>query len=91
MRKKSGEIKVNKPDFAILPLKEYYKGLPAATRKIVASPKDEFLDDIAALTGRTRETARTWCLGQVTPPPHVREKLAKHFRTSPETLFPDAV
>ena len=89
MNKKNGEIKVNNPDISKLPLTGYYQTLPNATRKVIVAPKDEFLDEIAKVTGRTRDTVRTWCLGQTTPPPHVREKIARHFKTTPEILFPE--
>lgn len=89
MSKKTKKSKAVNPDFENLPLTEYYKRLPTATRKVVVAPKDELLDEIAELTGRTRETVRTWCLGTITPAPHVKEKIANYFNTTPETLFPE--
>lgn len=89
MRKNAGEIKVKNPDISNLPLTGYYQTLPNATRRIIVAPKDEFLDEIAKVTGRTRETVRRWCLGEITPPAHVRERIAKHFKTTPESLFPE--
>jgi hypothetical protein len=91
MDKKTEKIKINNSDFKNLPLTEYYAKLPNATRVIAAKPKDELLEAISELTGRTPETVRTWCLGQNTPPFHVQEKIAKHLNSSPEILFPDAV
>ncbi len=91
MNKKNEEIKVCKPDFTKLPLTGYYKSLPNATRVIVSKPKDDFLNSIARLTGRTPETVRSWCLGKKTPPPHIRVKIAKYIGTPIETLFPKAI
>ena len=50
--------------------------------------KDELLEEIAEISGRLPSTVRTWCLGQNTPPPYIQEKIAQHFGTSPEILFP---
>lgn len=88
MSKKNEEIKVGKPDFVNLPLTEYYDNLPTATRKVINAPKDELLAEIARLTGRTPETVRTWCLGTKRPARHVQEKIARHFNSKPEVLFP---
>lgn len=90
MDKKNIKTKLTNSDFKNLPLAEYYANLPTATRVVTKAPKDDLLDEIAAVTGRTRETARTWCLGQITPARHVQKKLAKHFKTTPENLFPTA-
>ena len=91
MNKKNEEIKVDKPDSANLPLTEYYKSLPSAKRKVVSAPKDEFLELIAKITGRTPSSVRRWCLGDSVPPPHVQKKIAKHLNSTPENLFPKAV
>lgn len=91
MSKKTQKSKVDNPDFENLPLKRYYENLPNATRIIAAKPKEEFLNEIANLTGRTPETVRTWCLGTNTPAPHVQEKIAKFMRTSVASLFPETV
>lgn len=89
MNKKSEKTKIKNSDFKNLPLTEYYQNLPTATRKIVAAPKDELLNELSLLTGRTTETARTWCLGQKTPPPHIQLKIAKYFNSTVEQLFPE--
>lgn len=88
MDKKNDKIKVTTYDLRNLPLTEYYKNLPTATRKVVVAPKDELLEEIAELTGRLPSTVRTWCLGQNVPAPHIQEKIAKYFGASAETLFP---
>lgn len=88
MSKKTEKLKFANSDFKNIPLTEYYANLPTATRVVTNAPKDDLLDEIARVTGRTRETARTWCLGQITPAKHVQKKLAKHFKTTPENLFP---
>ena len=89
MEKKNEKIKVTSYDLRNLPLTEYYGNLPTATRKVVVAPKDELLEEIAEISGRLPSTVRTWCLGQNTPPPYIKEKIAKHFGTSVETLFPE--
>lgn len=91
MNKKTEKNKIENHNLENLPLTEYYKNLPTATRKVLIAPKDELLDEIAQLTGRTRETVRTWCLGQNNPPRHVQEKIAKYFKTTPEILFPETL
>ena len=91
MRTKDQKSKVDNRGFENLPLTEYYKNLPTATRKVIDAPKDALLDEIADLTGRTRETVRTWCLGTITPAPHVKEKIANHFKTTSEILFPESL
>ena len=88
MNKKNEKIKVSNYDLKNLPLTEYYKNLPTATRKIITAPKDELLEEIAEISGRLPSTVRTWCLGQNTPPPYNQEKIAQHFGTSTEILFP---
>jgi len=91
MDKKNKKSKIDNLDFEKIPLTRYYDELPNATRVIAAKPKEDFLNEIANLTGRTPETVRTWCLGTNTPAPHVQEKIAKFMKTSVETLFPEEV
>ncbi|SFK98848.1 hypothetical protein [Proteiniphilum acetatigenes] len=91
MDKKNKKHKIEKSNLANLPLKEYYATLPAASRKIPKSPRDEFMAEIMAVTGRSHWAVRQWCLGNIVPPLHVQDKMADHFGTTPETLFPKAV
>jgi hypothetical protein len=91
MNKKNLKSKADSLDLRNLPLTEYYETLPTATRIIISAPKDELLEDLSKLTGRTKETVRTWCLGINNPPQHIKVKIAKYFHTSPETLFPENV
>ena len=89
MSKKNQKSKIVNPDLGKIPLTRYYENLTNATRAIIAKPKDDFLNEIAEITGRNPETVRTWCLGINTPPPHVREKIANHMKSKPEILFPE--
>lgn len=91
MNKKNLKSKVDSLDLRNLPLTEYYETLPTATRTITSAPKDELLEDLSKLTGRTKETVRTWCLGTNNPPQHIKVKIAKYFSTTLETLFPETV
>lgn len=88
MNKKTEKSKVTNHDFKNLPLAEYYGNLPTATRAVLKAPKDELLEEISGITGRTPETVRTWCLGTKKPAKHVQKKIARHFGTTPEKLFP---
>lgn len=89
MNKKNLKSKADNLDLRNLPLTRYYEDLPTATRTVLSAPKDELLEDLSKLTGRTKETVRTWCLGINNPPQHIKVKIAKYFHTSPETLFPE--
>lgn len=91
MNKKNRKCKSDNINLANLPLTEYYRNLPAAKRKVVSAPKDELLETIAKISGRAPASVRRWCLGDSMPPFHVQEKIAKHFNSTPEILFPKAV
>lgn len=89
MTKKTIKSKAYNSDSTNLPLTEYYDSLATATRVVRMSPKEEFLSDISKITGRTPETVRRWCLGDATPALHIQKKIARHFKTKPEILFPE--
>lgn len=89
MDKKNIKTKSTNSVSTNLPLSEYYDQLPTAKRLVIHAPKEEFLNEIATLTGRTAETVRRWCIGGIKPPMHVQKRIAKHLKSKPEILFPE--
>lgn len=88
MRKKNRNPKFHNSEVEKIPLTEYYENLPAATRFVVAnSPKENFLKELSALTGRTPETVRSWCLGNNTPSRAIQEKIAGYLKVDIDNLF----
>lgn len=77
------------PNLHKLPATEYYATLPKATRIIISKPKQDLLDVVAEATCRDESSVRRWFLGDATPPPAARNKIAEILKTPVEVLFPE--
>lgn len=68
-------------------LKEIYEEVK--TQKVI-TPAAAFVAEIAAVTKKSEIAVRRWLGGQAVPDALTQEVLAKHFKTTPEKLFPRA-
>lgn len=66
--------------------KEYYESLPKAR---VLAPKQEFLREIAKITGRVEGTVKRWLAGEVQPSQESKNLISKHLGISTTQLFHD--
>lgn len=56
--------------------------------KASVPPSEKFVKEVMAVTHRSRIAVYRWLNGSVTPDALVQEVLAKHFKTTPQELFP---
>ncbi|MCD8042956.1 MAG: hypothetical protein LUH10_07810 [Tannerellaceae bacterium] len=85
------EKKLILPNDKNLSLKEYFAALPKAERRpvIISAPKEELIEAIARLSGKTKMTARRWVYGYVEPCLAEKEKIAALLNCPVEVLFPE--
>lgn len=69
-------------------LTERYEQIKA---EMPMSPARAFLLEIADVTKKSELTVRRWLSGESTPDALTQEVLAKHFNTTPDTLFPKPI
>ncbi|MCD8042572.1 MAG: hypothetical protein LUH10_05860 [Tannerellaceae bacterium] len=79
------------PNDQNLSLKEYFANLPKAERRpvIISAPKEELIEQISTLCGKTKMTARRWVYGYVEPCLAEKEKIATLLNCPVEVLFPE--
>lgn len=54
------------------------------------TPCEEFVNEVAQLTGRSVSTVKKWGIGFAVPEINVRVMLSKHFKIPVNELFPAA-
>lgn len=52
------------------------------------TPCEQFINEVAELTNRSKSTVQKWVIGIAVPDINVRLMLSKHFSTPVEILFP---
>ncbi|MCD8176551.1 MAG: XRE family transcriptional regulator [Tannerellaceae bacterium] len=91
MQPKEERVKRIIPNDKNLSLKEYFANLPKAERRpvIISAPKEELVEKISHLCGKTKMTARRWVYGYVEPSLAEKEKIATLIGCPVEVLFPE--
>ena len=58
--------------------------------KVLSKPAPglSFVKEVANVTKKSEPAVRRWLSGAATPDALTQEVLAKHFKTTPEALFP---
>lgn len=71
-------------------LKEIYEEVKAKplNRVLPPTPSQAFVTELAQVTKKSELAVRRWIGGQAVPDALTQEVLAKHFKTTPEELFP---
>lgn len=92
MSEKEERIRRIIPNDKNLSLKDYFASLPKAERRpvIISAPKEELVEAIARLSGKTKMTARRWVYGYVEPCLAEKEKIAELLGCPVEVLFPSS-
>lgn len=67
-------------------LKELYDNAKKQPKPL--TPSYAFVLEVARVTKRSEITVRKWIAGDAIPDALTQETLARHFKTSPEALFP---
>lgn len=53
------------------------------------TPAQRFINEIMSLTYYSENAIKAWLVGTQRPSKLAQEALAKHFKTTPEALFPE--
>ncbi|MCD8309973.1 MAG: helix-turn-helix transcriptional regulator [Prevotellaceae bacterium] len=61
----------------------------ALAKPIPPTPRDAFVDGVAAATGCSRDTVISWAIGRRKPSCKAKEAIGKAFGKDPKELFPD--
>lgn len=67
-------------------LLELYQQVKKQNRPV--APATAFVREVAAVTKKSELAVRRWIAGETEPDALTQEVLAKHFGTTPESLFP---